>query len=83
LHLLERIRDEAHRFALSRHRARRTKARLLSPLLAVPGIGPTTAKKLLLKFLTTDAVRQASEEELAKAVGKAAARRIRAWAGRG
>lgn len=83
LHVLERIRDEAHRFALSRHRARRAKARLLSPLLAVPGVGPTTAKKLLLKFLTTDAVRQASEEALAKAVGKAAARRIRAWAGQG
>ncbi len=80
LHLLESIRDEAHRFALSRHRARRSKARMRSPLMAIPGIGKVTAKKLLLKFLTTGAVKEATEEELALAVGKRAASRIRDWA---
>ncbi len=80
LHLLQSIRDEAHRFALSRHRARRSKARMRSPLMAIPGIGPATAKKLLMKFLTTGAVKEATEEELAMAVGKRAAKRIRDWA---
>ncbi len=80
LHLLQQVRDEAHRFALARHRARRERARLASPLLAIPGVGPVTAKKLLRAFLTTGAVRAASQEQLAAAVGAAAARRIRAWA---
>jgi len=82
LHALMAVRDEAHRLAVSRHRARRAKARLSSPLLAVPGVGPVTAKKLLRAFLTTEAVRAATEGELAAAVGLAAARRIRAWANR-
>ncbi len=81
LHLLQEIRDEAHRFAITRHRSRRAKARTASPLLLVPGVGPVTARKLLRAFLTTEAVKAAGEEQLIKAVGKAAARRIRAWAG--
>ncbi len=48
--------------------------------MAIPGVGAKTAKKLLKTFLTTESVRGASEEALAKAAGKAAARRIRAWA---
>lgn len=82
LHALMAVRDEAHRLAVTRHRARRAKARLASPLLAVPGVGPVTAKKLLRAFLTTDAVRSATEDELAAAVGRTAARRIRTWANR-
>lgn len=80
LHALMAIRDEAHRLAITRHRTRRAKARLESPLLTIPGVGPVTAKKLLRRFLTTDAVRAADEEALAAAVGRAAARKIRSWA---
>ena len=80
LHLLQQIRDEAHRFAIAAHRRRRSKARIASPLLAVPGIGPITAKKLLRAFLTTAAVREATQEQLVRAVGKAAARTVMAWA---
>jgi excinuclease ABC subunit C len=79
LHLLQAVRDEAHRFALAGHRARRSGARLVSPLLAIPGVGPVTARRLLKAFLTTDAVRRASEEALAAAVGRAAAARVRRW----
>lgn len=80
LHLLQSLRDEAHRFALAGHRARRSRARLASPLLAIPGVGPVTARKLLKAFLTTEAVRAASEESLASAVGKAAAAHVLRWA---
>jgi excinuclease ABC subunit C len=79
LHLLQQIRDEAHRFAVTHHRRKRAKARTLSPLMRIPGVGPVTAKKLLRAFLTTDAVRTATPEQLLKAVGKAAAKRIDRW----
>lgn len=80
LHLLQQIRDEAHRRAVAHHRRRRSATRKASPLLAVPGIGPVTAKKLLRAFFTTEAVRVASAEELHKVVGKSAAKRVSAWA---
>lgn len=78
LHLLMALRDEAHRFAVAGHRARRSRARLESPLLALPGVGPKTAARLLRAFLTTDAVRKATVEELQRVVGRASALRIRA-----
>ena len=53
---------------------------MASPLLAVPGIGPITAKKLLRAFLTTAAVKEATQEQLVRAVGKAAAGKVMAWA---
>jgi excinuclease ABC subunit C len=79
LHLLQQIRDEAHRFAVAHHRRRRAQARTLSPLMRIPGVGPVTAKKLLRAFLTTDAVRTATPEQLVKAVGKSAAKKIDRW----
>lgn len=79
LHLLQHIRDEAHRFAVAHHRRKRATARTLSPLMRIPGVGPVTAKKLLRAFLTTDAVKGAGEERLVKVVGKAAARKIAKW----
>ncbi|MEJ2420799.1 MAG: excinuclease ABC subunit UvrC [Acidobacteriota bacterium] len=79
LHELMKMRDEAHRFAIRQHRRRKSKKRTTSPLLAVPGIGPATARKLLKAFMTTQAVKTASQEELERAAGKAAARRIRSW----
>jgi excinuclease ABC subunit C len=76
LHLVQLIRDEAHRFAVTFHRQRRQSARLRSELDKVPGIGPQRAAKLLRSFGSLDAVRQASPDDLAKVVGRTAARRL-------
>lgn len=78
LHLVQRIRDEAHRFAVTFHRHRRDARTLRSELLEIPGIGPKTVDKLLKSLGSLAAVRAAGEEELARVAGAAAARRIRA-----
>ena len=78
LHLIQTIRDEAHRFAVTFHRTRRNARTLTSELDQIPGIGEVTRNKLLKEFGSSILVRQASEEELAKRVGKAAARKITA-----
>jgi excinuclease ABC subunit C len=67
LYLVQRIRDEAHRFAITAHRKRRAKLGLASQLDAIPGIGPTRRNALLKHFGSIDAIRKASEEELASA----------------
>ncbi len=64
LYLIQRIRDEAHRFAITAHRNRRSKAGLASRLDSVPGIGPARRKALLMKFGSIEAIQQASLEEL-------------------
>jgi excinuclease ABC subunit C len=79
LQLLQRIRDEAHRFAITYHRALRAKRTLQTELTQIPGIGPTTAKKLLQAFGSATQVREAPEEDLAKAIGPASARKVLAW----
>jgi excinuclease ABC subunit C len=71
--LLERIRDEAHRFAVTRHRRRRSARRLATQLLAVPSIGPARAQALLRRFGSLDGVREAPLEVLAEVVGRRAA----------
>jgi excinuclease ABC subunit C len=69
LYLVQRVRDEAHRFALSRHRVRRGKIGLASQLDAIPGIGPMRRKALLRRFGSLDGIRQASVEELSSVRG--------------
>lgn len=65
LYLVQRIRDEAHRFAITSHRARRTKLGMVSQLEAVPGVGPAKRKALLKNFNhSITAIRAASVEEL-------------------
>ena len=66
LHLLQRIRDEAHRFALKYHRKRRTQKALRTILDEVPGIGPARKKALLQHFGSLEALMKASVDELAK-----------------
>lgn len=66
---LQRLRDEAHRFAIGAHRNKRSKAITASPLDDVPGIGPARKKALLMHFGTARAVREASLEDLMKAPG--------------
>lgn len=78
LHLVQTVRDEAHRFAVTFHRSRRDSSRLRSELLQIEGIGPKTVQKLLKTFGSVELVRAATEEELAKEMGPAAARRIKA-----
>jgi len=74
--LLQRIRDESHRFAVSYHSALKQKRQTASILDDIPGIGPATRKKLLRHFGSLRAVMQASEAELAAVVGKAKATAI-------
>ena len=69
LYLLQRIRDEAHRFAITAHRNRRAKAGLASTLDAIPGIGPIKRKRLLAKFGSIDAIKDASLDDLTAVKG--------------
>ncbi len=70
LYLVQRVRDEAHRFAITSHRARRAKAGLASQLEVVPGIGPARRKALLRAFnKDIEAIRQASIEQLVAVPG--------------
>jgi excinuclease ABC subunit C len=77
LHVIQLVRDEAHRFAVTFHRTRRGAARLTSELEQVDGIGAKTIAKLLREFGSLERVREASVDELAKVIGPAAARRLR------
>ena len=76
LHLVQTIRDEAHRFAVTFHRTRRNAQRLTSELHDIPGIGSKTVEKLLRTLGSLERVRQASKEELSKIVGATAAARL-------
>ncbi len=64
LYFIQRVRDEAHRFAITAHRARRDKAGIASRLDSIPGIGPARRKALLSHFGSIDRIRVASLEEL-------------------
>jgi excinuclease ABC subunit C len=69
LYLVQRIRDEAHRFAITAHRKRRSKQGMASILDSIPGIGPTRRKNLLKHFGSVDMIRSASFEELTSVPG--------------
>lgn len=78
LHLLQHLRDESHRFAITHHRKRRSKAMTRSALDAIPGLGPAKQKSLLDTFGTVAAISSATAESLATApgIGPAFAQRI-------
>ena len=78
LYLVQRIRDEAHRFGITAHRKKRTKLGLASQLEAVPGIGPARRKLLLKHFGSVDKIREASLEELKEVLPENAAQAIKA-----
>ena len=78
LYLVQRIRDEAHRFAISAHRKRRSKLGLASQLDSVPGIGPARRKALLKHFGSIDNIKHATIEELTSIVPMSAAESIKA-----
>ncbi|HKR97908.1 MAG TPA: excinuclease ABC subunit UvrC, partial [Candidatus Dormibacteraeota bacterium] len=68
LFLVQRVRDEAHRFAITHHRARRGRAAVRSKLDIVPGLGPVRRRALLRQFGSVDAIRSASVEALSEVV---------------
>lgn len=78
LYLIQRIRDEAHRFGITAHRKKRQKLGMASQLDAIPGIGPARRKSLLKHFGSVDKIREASIEELMAIVPKDAAQSIKA-----
>jgi excinuclease ABC subunit C len=69
LYLIQRIRDEAHRSAITAHRKRRTKQGLASRLDVIPGIGPSSRKALLQKFGSIDGIKEAPPEKIAEIKG--------------
>jgi excinuclease ABC subunit C len=69
LYLIQRVRDEAHRFAITAHRNRRDKAGIASVLDSIPGIGPTRRRALLAHFVGIDAIREAPVEEIKSVKG--------------
>jgi excinuclease ABC subunit C len=75
--LLQRIRDESHRFAVSYHSVLKTKRQTASALDDIPGIGPVTRKKLLRAFGSTRGVAAASKADLEAVVGRARATQIK------
>jgi excinuclease ABC subunit C len=76
LHLIQQIRDETHRFAVTFHRQRRSRRALRSELDQIPGVGARTAQKLLQKFGSVARIRSASMEELSSVVARPLAARI-------
>ena len=76
LHVIQRLRDESHRFAIAFHRKQRSKSQVHSALDEVPGIGPKTRTLLLKHFKSLKRIREASEQDLAAVVGPAKARTL-------
>ena len=79
LKLLQRIRDEAHRFAITFHRNVRSKNALGTQLTDIPNIGQNTAEKLLSHFKSVKKINEASEEDISKLIGKSKARALFEW----
>lgn len=79
LHAIQQIRDEAHRFAITFHRQRRSKRSLRSELLDIRGIGEVTARKLLRKFGSLAGIRDCGFEDLSAEVGREKATAIRSY----
>jgi excinuclease ABC subunit C len=76
LHLIQQIRDETHRFAVTFHRQRRAKRQTKSALDGIRGIGPRTAQKLLREFGSVSAVRRAGLEKLSEIIPRKAAEKL-------
>lgn len=77
--LIQRIRDEAHRFAITFHRQKRSKSTFVTEIESIPGIGKKTADKLLAHFKSVKKIKEASIDELITVVGKGAAEKLENW----
>ena len=76
LHLIQQIRDETHRFAVTFHRQRRGKRQTSSALLQIPGVGPRTAQRLLREFGSVANIQRAGVEKLSEVVSRTSAERV-------
>jgi len=81
LHLIQQIRDETHRFAVTFHRLRRGKRQTKSALEEIPGIGEKTARKLLKEFGSVANLRNAGVERVSKVIARKSAERVLAVLG--
>ena len=79
LHLMQKIRDESHRFAVTYHRKRRQMRDRDSELLSIPGVGPRTRQRLIEHFGSVRGIRQAGPDALTAVVNAATAERIRSY----
>lgn len=79
LHLIQQIRDETHRFAVTFHRQRRAKRQVQSVLTEIPGVGPRTAGKLLERFGSVAHLRAVGVEELSRVIPRTQAEKILAF----
>ncbi|MGB3465246.1 MAG: excinuclease ABC subunit C, partial [Cyclobacteriaceae bacterium] len=77
LKLIQQLRDEAHRFAITFHRKLRSKGSLISELDSLKGIGKTSKDKLLMRFRTMSNIKKASVTELAEEIGLARAKKLK------
>jgi excinuclease ABC subunit C len=78
LFLIQRVRDEAHRFAITAHRSQRNKIGLASQLDSIPGVGPARRRQLLKRFGSLEGIRAASVDELAQVIPLAVAQAVKA-----
>jgi excinuclease ABC subunit C len=76
LHLIQQVRDETHRFAVTFHRQRRGARQTTSALDGIPGIGPRTAQKLLRRFGSVANVKRAGLEKLSEVIPRKAAEKL-------
>jgi len=76
LHLIQQIRDETHRFAVTFHRQRRGKRQTQTALSEIPGVGPKTAQKLLQEFGSVANIRKAGIEKLSEIISRKSAEKI-------
>jgi excinuclease ABC subunit C len=79
LFLIQRMRDEAHRFVITYHRKLRSKEQIKSALDEVPGIGPKTKKLLLKTFGSVAAIKQADDAAIEKIIGTKKTKTLRDW----
>lgn len=79
LKVIQQLRDEAHRFGITFHRKKRDQGTLKTELEAIPGIGKTTADKLLRQFKSVKKIREATEEELEKVLNKSQVKTLLAY----
>jgi excinuclease ABC subunit C len=79
LKLVQRVRDEAHRFAITKHRGRRARRMRETSLTDIPGIGPTRARRLLKEFGSLAGLAAADPEKIAAVVGPSSARAVRSY----
>jgi len=76
LKIIQQIRDEAHRFGITHHRSRRSKATFKTQLTDIEGIGEVTSRNLLLKFISVKRISQASLDDLSLCIGKSKAEMV-------